>query len=99
MKFGCPFDIFLNSANLICQSTDIWKCFIGSLRLQDNESRLYIVLRQRVCSKSDIIPEARGGYLGLSHFPLSIKFVMVVVILSKSTKTENASICTSRKKN
>ena len=42
MKFGCSFGIFLNSANLICRSTDIWKYFIGSLRLRDNESRLYI---------------------------------------------------------
>ena len=35
--------IFLNSANLICRSTDNSKCFIGSLRLRDNESRLYIM--------------------------------------------------------
>ena len=30
-----------NSATLICRSTDISKCFRGSLRLRDNESRLY----------------------------------------------------------
>ena len=41
MKFGCSFGIFLNSAHLICRSTDISKCFSGSLRLRDNESRLY----------------------------------------------------------
>ena len=41
MKFGCSIGIFLNSANLICRSTDISKCFRGSLRLRDNESRLY----------------------------------------------------------
>ena len=41
-EFGCSFGIFLNSANLICRSTDISKCFRGSLRLRDNESRLYI---------------------------------------------------------
>ena len=40
-KFGCSFGIFLNSANLICRNTDISKCFRGSLRLRDNESRLY----------------------------------------------------------
>ena len=42
MKFGCSFGIFLNSAHLICRSMDISKCFNGSLRLRDNESRLYI---------------------------------------------------------
>ena len=33
--------IFLSSAHLICQITDISKCFRGSLQLRDNESRLY----------------------------------------------------------
>ena len=42
MKFGSLIGIFLNSANLICRSTDISKCFRGSLRLRDKESRLYI---------------------------------------------------------
>ena len=37
VKFGCSIGIFLNSANLKCLSTDISKCFRGSLRLQDNE--------------------------------------------------------------
>ena len=41
MKFGCSFGVFLNSAHLICRNTDISKCFSGSLRLRDNESRLY----------------------------------------------------------
>ena len=39
MKFG----IFLNSANLVCRSTDISKCFRGSLRLRENETQLYII--------------------------------------------------------
>ena len=39
MKFYSSIGIFLNSANLICRSTDISKCFRGSLRLRDNESR------------------------------------------------------------
>ena len=43
MKLGCAICILLNSENLICQSTDISKCFSGSLQLRDNESRLYIV--------------------------------------------------------
>ena len=41
VKFGCSIGIFLSSANLICRSTDISKCFRGSLRLRDNKSRLY----------------------------------------------------------
>ena len=34
--------VFLSSANLICWSTDISKCFIGSLGVWDKESRLYL---------------------------------------------------------
>ena len=41
MKFGCSIGLFLSSAHLICRSTDISKYFRGSLRLRDNESRLY----------------------------------------------------------
>ena len=40
VKFSSSIGIFLISANLICRSTDI-SCFRGSLRLRDNESRLY----------------------------------------------------------
>ena len=36
------FIVFLSSANLICRSTDIAKCFIESLGFRDNESRLYL---------------------------------------------------------
>ena len=42
MKFGCSIGIFLNSAHMICRSTDISQCFRGSFRLRDNESRLYL---------------------------------------------------------
>ena len=42
MKFGCAICVFLNSEKLICRSTDISKCFRGSLQLRDNESRLYV---------------------------------------------------------
>ena len=38
VKFGCSICIFLSSANLVCRSTGISKCFRGSLRLRDNES-------------------------------------------------------------
>ena len=44
MKFSCSIGIFLNSGNLICQSTDISKCFREFLRLRDNESQLYMKL-------------------------------------------------------
>ena len=47
MKFGCSIGIFLNSAHLICRSKDISKCFRGSLRLRDNESRLYLRMNYR----------------------------------------------------
>ena len=48
--FDC---IFLNSAHLICRSTDISKCFRGSLSLRDNESRLYmcVYLEGQVCGE------------------------------------------------
>ena len=38
---------FLNTINLICRSTDISKCFRGSLRFRDNESRLYYQIEGR----------------------------------------------------
>ena len=34
--------VFLSSANLICRTTDISKCFIESLGFRDNDSRLYL---------------------------------------------------------
>ena len=34
MKFGCAICIFLNYEDLICLSTDISKCFRGSLKLR-----------------------------------------------------------------
>ena len=42
-KFGCSIGIFLRSAHLICRNTDISKCFRESLRLRDNESRLFFL--------------------------------------------------------
>ena len=35
---------FLNSANLICRTTDISKYFRESLGIRDNESRLYVLI-------------------------------------------------------
>ena len=45
MKFRCAICIFLNPENVICRTTDISKCFRGSLQLRDNESRLYYYFR------------------------------------------------------
>ena len=59
MKFGCSIGNFLNSANLICRSTDISKCFRGSLRLRDNESRLYIE-KILLLQKHHVLYEIRG---------------------------------------
>ena len=47
VKFSSSIGIFLSSVNLICRSTDISKCFRGSLRLRDNESRLYLTNMKR----------------------------------------------------
>ena len=33
--------IVFSSANLVCRSSDISKCFMKSLGVRDNESRLY----------------------------------------------------------
>ena len=41
VKGGCSINCFPESANLICRSTDISNCFIESLGVRDNESRLY----------------------------------------------------------
>ena len=42
VKCGWSNYFFLNSANLICRTTDISKYFRESLGLRDNESRLYL---------------------------------------------------------
>ena len=44
VKFGCSNCFFLNTTNLVCRSTDISKCFRGSLRFRDNDSGLYFFL-------------------------------------------------------
>ena len=53
MKFGRAICIFFSYENLICRSTDISKCFRGSLQLRDNESRLY--LKQTGESKTETV--------------------------------------------
>ena len=46
VKGGCSINcFFLSSANLISRRTDIAKCFIETLGVRDNESRLFTCLR------------------------------------------------------
>ena len=60
-EFGCSFGVFLNSAHLICRSTDISKCFSGSLRVRDNESRLHFFpsfgFESRVWGLTESVPD------------------------------------------
>ena len=53
--FHWYFPQFFISHNLICRSTDISQCFRGSLRLQDNESRLYMIT-MKLMSRNDAFP-------------------------------------------
>ena len=53
MKFGFLFVVYLNSAILICQSTDISNCFRGFLRLRDNVSRLILLGEGAGCGVAD----------------------------------------------
>ena len=39
----CGFIVFLTLSTLICQGTDISKCFSEFLGIRDNESRVYII--------------------------------------------------------
>ena len=57
MEFGSSVCIFINSANLICRSTDISKCFRGSLRLRDNENRLYTQILSAILPEMHTIEE------------------------------------------
>ena len=43
VKCGCSIYFFLNSSNLICRGTDISRYFRESIRIRDNESRLYFL--------------------------------------------------------
>ena len=43
--------VFLSSANLICRSTDISKCFIEPLGVRDNERRLYFCRFSRMLAQ------------------------------------------------
>ena len=62
VKFGCAICIFLSSENLICLSTDISKCFRGSLQLRDNESRLYHIKIGRLEGYNSVDPAEVAHY-------------------------------------
>ena len=99
MKFGCSVDIFLNSANLICRSTDISKCFRESLRLRDNESKLNL----------DIDPQLNGSVIKclrvvsttclLYNTSASLTLLyLALAIKSEISYTATAEICSYARK-
>ena len=51
MKFGCSFGIFLNSANLVCRSTDISEFLEGSFDFEISRVE-YTCLSDNVVSTS-----------------------------------------------
>ena len=55
VKCDCSIYFFLNSANLICRSTEISKYFRESLGIRDNESRLYIWICVKLLGKWQIV--------------------------------------------
>ena len=60
------FIVFLTLSTLICQSTDISKCFSESLGIQDNESRLYFTVSNDSARGNVLIILCEcAGYLGL----------------------------------
>ena len=69
VKCGCANYFFLNSANLICGGTDIWKYFGESLGIRDNESQLYDSNTDSsftVTRFSEILPiSQQSKYLGI----------------------------------
>ena len=73
MKFGCATCIFLNSENLICRSTDISKCFRGSIQLRDNESRLYLKFHMQ---KVEIIKFLMGYVCELEKVGKAVNYVL-----------------------
>ena len=83
--------VFLSSANLICRSTDISKCFIEPLGIRDNESRLYL----------DMFTTVEPHWIArtpIARFPLLFKLVFESLrkssdISRKQTFTEISLSC------
>ena len=76
--------VFLSSANLICRSTDISKCFIESLGFRDNESRLYIPLFISTCfSITDNHKDEKKVVLVFSNLGISRSATVVIAYLMK----------------
>ena len=68
--------VFLITANLICRSKDISNCFIESLGVRDNHSRLYLVMKgehysfvktylQVKLALNSSMPSPNSGILGI----------------------------------
>ena len=66
---------FLNSANLICRTTDISKYFRESLGIRDNESRLY--LNRHVFVMSKMVPLFQFFFVRTSGFICGIYLISV----------------------
>ena len=64
--------VFLSSANLICRTTDISKCFIESLGFRDNGSRLYTVPTRFLWRLQFFVFCICGFKCGVYHFCSSL---------------------------
>ena len=74
---------FLNTTNSICRSTDISKCFLGSLRFQDNESRLYIIRTMMLYGEIFYL-----GMVYCSHTP-AVWHIQSTLVISTSVISNN----------
>ena len=87
VKCGFTNYFFLNSANLICRSTDISKYFRESHGIGDSESRLYLdtAMPYHTCHKWYMKIEVQwkllGGVMGVAFFSL---FLMKRLLQTKS---------------
>ena len=87
-EIWCSMGIFLNSSNLICRSTDSSKSFRGSLRLRDNESRLYFIRRPSDTCASDKTPPRLRSKSAWSYIAL-YQYLNVLHKVGMKHKTDN----------
>ena len=57
------FIVFLTLSTLICRGTDISKCFSESLRIRDNESRLYYGSNKWLIESADLAVYTSHRYI------------------------------------
>ena len=79
VKCGCSNYFFLNSANLICRSTDISKYFRKSLGIRDNESTVFQIIWIAVSTSRIFLLELQrplvfstGIFLWQLHIPRNL---------------------------